>query len=206
VAALAECAYGGHGRSPSLVLIKVGEGIGSGIVIKGRLYAGEGFSAGEVGHLCVERGGLPCSCGSAGCLETVASVPALLRAAAARARSHPGSPFARALAARGGTLEALQDIFMEGDPQARHLAQDLGMHLGVAAASLAGILNIHRIVVSGAPAFFGEACLGAMCAEMRARILPEQGRETEVIASTLGPDIVLQGACALVLRKELNLP
>jgi predicted NBD/HSP70 family sugar kinase len=206
VAALAECAYGGHGRSPSLVLIKAGEGIGSGIILKGRLYAGEGFSAGEIGHLCVERGGLPCSCGNAGCLETVASVPALLLAAGARARSNPGSALAKTLAARGATLEVLLERFEEGDPQARSLIQDLGTHLGVAAASLAGILNIHRIVLSGAPASFGQACLDAMAAEMRARILLEQGREMEVVASTLGPDIVLQGACALVLRKELNLP
>lgn len=206
VAALAECAYGGHGRSPSLVLIKVGEGIGSGIVLGGELHAGEGFSAGEVGHLCVVRGGLPCTCGNHGCLETVASTPALLHGMRNLAQEVPESPFGRALATRGASLELLREFNEGGDPQARALVRDLGTHLGVVAASLAGVLNVHMIVLSGMPVLFGEPLLEAMRAEIRARILPEQAHETQVCYSAIGPDIVIQGACALVLRKELNLP
>jgi len=206
VAALAESAYGGHGRSPSLVLIKVGEGIGSGLVLGGKLHAGQGFSAGEIGHLCVERGGLPCTCGNRGCLETVASAPALLRKAREAAQRAPASPFGRAAARKGLSLEFLREACAEGEPQALALVGELGTHLGIVAASLAGVLNVHRIVLSGLPALFGEPLLAAMGTELRQRILPEQGRETELGFSIVGPDIVIQGACALVLRKELNLP
>lgn len=206
VAALAECAYGGHGRTPSLVLIKVGEGIGSGIVLGGDLHAGDGSSAGEIGHLCVERGGLPCSCGNLGCLETVASTPALLRIMQEQARRAKDTPFGRAVAARGASLDLLRDFNALGDPQARSLVQDLGAHLGVVAASIAGVLNVKQIVLSGTPALFGDPLLEAMRAEIRARVLPEQAKETEVLFSTIGSEIVIQGACALVLRRELNLP
>lgn len=206
VAALAECAYGGHGRTPSLVLIKVGEGIGSGIVLSGHLHTGVGFSAGEIGHLCVERGGLLCSCGNHGCLETVASTPSLLRLMRELALKEPQTPFGQALAARGASLELLREFNERGDPQARALVRDLGTHLGVVAASLAGVLNVHKIILSGMPNLFGEPLLEAMRAEIQARILPEQAKETQVCFSTIGSDIVVQGACALVLSKELNLP
>jgi len=206
VAALAECAYGGHGRSPSLVLIKVGEGIGSGIVLGGNLHTGVGFSAGEVGHLCVERGGLPCSCGNQGCLETVASTRSLLARFRRQAQAAPETPLGRALAAHGATLELLRAFSEAGDPLARALVRELGTHLGVVAASLAGVLNVHKIVLSGMPGLFGEPLLEALRAEIRARILPDQALETQVCYSSIGPDIVIQGACALVLRKELDLP
>ena len=206
VAALAECAFGGHGRAPSLVLIKVGEGIGSGLVLGGKLHAGEGFSAGEIGHLCVERGGLPCTCGNFGCLETVASTPSLLRLVRMEAQRTPETPFGLAVAQRGATLEVLRDGNERGDPQARALVQGLGTHLGVVAASLAGVLNVHKIVLSGMPVLFGETLLEAMGRELRARVLPEQGRAALLTYSTVGSDIVIQGACALVLQKELNLP
>ncbi|WLT31021.1 ROK family transcriptional regulator [Geothrix sp. PMB-07] len=206
VAALAECAYGGHGRTPSLVLIKVGEGIGSGIVLNGNLHTGDGFSAGEVGHLCVVRGGAPCTCGNLGCLETVASTPSVLAFLRETALHTPETPLGRALASREATLDLLRAFNDGGDPQARALVRNLGAHLGVVAASLAGVLNVHKIVLSGMPSLFGEPLLEAMRAEIRARILPEQAMETQVCFSSIGSDIVIQGACALVLRKELNLP
>ena len=82
----------------------------------------------------------------------------------------------------------------------------MGTHLGVVAASLVAVLNVRKIVLSGLPILFGEPLLDAMRSEIRARTLPEQARETEVCFSLLGSDIVIQGACALVLRHELNLP
>jgi predicted NBD/HSP70 family sugar kinase len=205
-AALAECAYGGHGRNPNLALIKVGEGIGAGIVLDGNLHTGDGFSAGEVGHLCVERDGLPCSCGNRGCLETVASTPALLRMARDMARRAPDTAFGKAIAAQGPSLALIRDLSALGDHQARALVQDMGTSLGIVAASLSGVLNIHKIVLSGTPVLFGEPLLEAIRTEISARTLPQQAKETQVLFSSIGSDIVIQGACALVLRKELDLP
>ena len=94
----------------------------------------------------------------------------------------------------------------DGDPHCRALVAALGARLGAAAASLAAVLNVHRIVLAGTPALFGEPLLEAMREELRARILPRQAAETQLSFSELGPDIVLRGACALVLRRELRLP
>lgn len=68
-------------RSDDLLLVAVGEGIGAGLVLEGRLRTGARRTAGEIGHVVVEPGGDPCRCGNRGCLETLAAVPALVRRA-----------------------------------------------------------------------------------------------------------------------------
>ncbi len=81
-AALAEWTFGRHAPDRGMIVIKVGNGIGAGIIIEDRLYQGDGFGAGEIGHVSVVDNDLPCRCGRTGCLETVAS----LRAVHARIR------------------------------------------------------------------------------------------------------------------------
>ena len=83
-AALATFLFGGDERPDNLVAIKVGRGIGAGLVLDGELFGGDGDGAGEIGHVVVEPDGAECHCGRFGCLETVASAPAILRAAARR--------------------------------------------------------------------------------------------------------------------------
>ncbi len=88
---MAEWAFGHHDTSSAMIVVKVGEGIGAGIVIGGRLYAGDDFGAGEIGHTRVIDDGERCRCGSTGCLETVASLRAVLERAIARScRARPG--------------------------------------------------------------------------------------------------------------------
>ena len=80
-AAMAEWTFGNHDTSAAMVVIKVAEGIGAGIVIGGRIYTGDGSGAGEIGHTRVSESDIPCRCGSSGCLETVAGSRAVLEQA-----------------------------------------------------------------------------------------------------------------------------
>ena len=77
-AALAEWTFGGHSTARAMVAVRVGTGIGAGIVIDDRLYQGDGAGAGEIGHTTVTSNDIRCRCGRTGCLETVASMPATL--------------------------------------------------------------------------------------------------------------------------------
>jgi N-acetylglucosamine repressor len=81
-AALATYLFRGGGRPSNLVVINVGSGIGAGLVLAGELFEGDRRGAGEIGHIVVDPNGAECHCGRRGCLETVASAPAILRAAA----------------------------------------------------------------------------------------------------------------------------
>ncbi len=204
-AALGEHIYGSHRQAANLVVIKVGEGIGSGIVLNGQLFPGDGFSAGEIGHLVVEYEGLPCTCGNNGCLETVLSRRAVLARARQFAAAHPNSQLAHQ-SAGGLQLEHLQQAFESGDPQAQELIGQCGTYLGVAIANLIGIINVRHIVISGCLAQFGAPLLESALAEARRRVLPAMVAETHLSISTLGEDDVLLGASALVLQQELGLP
>ena len=118
--ALAEHVFGGP-RVSNLVVVKVGEGIGAGLILGGRLFQGDGFGAGEIGHMTVQPGGDACRCGRRGCLETIASTRAILGQLA----GHGISRLPDAIAA----LEA-------GDPLVRDVVVAAGRQLGVAVAWL----------------------------------------------------------------------
>jgi predicted NBD/HSP70 family sugar kinase len=85
-------------RHANLVAIKVGAGIGAGVILGGELFHGDGFGAGEIGHVVVDDDGAECRCGRFGCLETVASSRAILRRATEAAHADPESPLGRRLA------------------------------------------------------------------------------------------------------------
>ena len=88
-AALAEYIYGNRPSTDNMVLIKSGQGIGSGIIIQGEIFRGDGFGTGEIGHLRVVENGPTCTCGNSGCLEAVASNRALVAQALQSGRLDP---------------------------------------------------------------------------------------------------------------------
>jgi predicted NBD/HSP70 family sugar kinase len=77
-AALGELGLGGPGER-SLFLVKIGQGVGAGLVLDGHLVVGDRFAAGEIGHVVVDPAGAPCACGRIGCLETAVAAPRLRR-------------------------------------------------------------------------------------------------------------------------------
>jgi len=194
-AALAEYTFGGGEDAESLVLIKVEHGIGAGIVLNGQLFYGDTFGAGEIGHVAVVEGGERCRCGNYGCLETVASARAILRRVRRSAQGDPGSL----------TMDDVCRAFLEGDEEVRRVVLEAGRYLGVAAANLVGALSVRRILIAGSVTCFGEGWLEAIRQEMLRRSLGLVASQTEVGFSTIGPDIVILGASALVLTYELGL-
>src|SRR5215212_3617466 len=87
-AALAEYTYAGGDRVPNLITIRIGRGVGAGLILRGSLFQGDGSGAGEIGHVVVDAEGTVCRCGRTGCLETVAG----MRSVEARAASVTGRP------------------------------------------------------------------------------------------------------------------
>jgi N-acetylglucosamine repressor len=207
VAALAEFTYRDGRDVPNLVVIKLGEGIGSGIVLDGEIYYGDGFSAGEIGHLSVEKNGPRCTCGNYGCLESVASTQAILKKARSYMAENPASKLAHmAPSGQELTMDHIQQALLAGDPGVCALAREIGAYLGVAIANLIGILNIHKVILSGHAVYSSELIWNAALKEIQTRVLPAMAAETEVSFSRLGEDNVLLGASALLLLQELGLP
>jgi len=204
--ALAEYTFGRLGQTANLVVVKISEGIGAGIVIGGRLYCGDGFGAGEIGHFSVVEDGERCSCGNLGCLETVASVRAIVRHANVIAEEHPDSLLARRAAAEGISLATVAWAFHAGDPLVRELVRAAARYLGVAIAGLISLLNIHEVILTGEFVEFGDFVLEEVRKEVTRRVLPRMATETHIAFSTLGSDAMFLGTSALVLAEELGVP
>jgi len=207
-AALAIELFSGR-RSSNLVAVKVGRGIGAGVVLGGELFHGDGFGAGEIGHVVVEDDGAECQCGRFGCLETVASAQAILRRATESATANPDSALGRRLAAAGElTLDDLRDELAAGDEATRRIVVTAARFLGRAVAGLIGVLDVERIVLHGSVADLGEPWFEAVRDEAQRRALPMlAGRVSIEPAGSVGNlgDLVVLGASAVVLTAELGL-
>jgi predicted NBD/HSP70 family sugar kinase len=193
VAALGE--FGTH-PGTNLALVKVGVGIGAGLMVDGHLYRGDRPAAGEVGHIRVSDRGLPCTCGNSGCLETVASVPSIIRQAVAASGPHV-DPLSLPWDARH-----LAEVL--GERPVRQAIDRAGRSLGAVLAHLVAILDLHHLAVSLELEHGEEAFLAAVAGEVRARVLPALASEVEIVASSHGDDLVTSGAALLVLSEQLG--
>lgn len=138
VAALGEYTFGrGSEDNTSLVVVKVGRGVGAGIVIDSQLHYGDGYGAGEIGHVTVIENGEPCLCGNYGCLETVVSSRALINRAKAIAENNPENPLNQTPITTDTVLQIYQN-----DDELQQAVAEMGKHLAIAVANLVGILNI----------------------------------------------------------------
>ena len=185
-AALATYLFEGEDRPEHLVAVKVGRGIGAGLVLNGDLFGGDGDGAGEIGHIVVEPDGAQCHCGRFGCLETVASAPAIVRAAAAAGLElHPNGRTA---------LQHLAAAAADGDERAIAVSRAAGRALGSAIANLIGTLDVRHIVVHGTVTILGEPWFEAIRDEATRRSLGPLARETRLIDGGVGEDLTLLGA------------
>ncbi len=206
LAALAQYMFGANKYDSDLIVVKVGTGIGAGLILGGRLFHGDGFGAGEIGHISVVENGQQCRCGNLGCLETVASTPALIKRVHALAQSVPGL-VSNSLAGSADelTLDSVQEAFESGHPAAMQAVLEEGRYLGIAAANLVGTLNVHRIVFLSPLARFGTPLLDVIRQEMLRRVLPTLAQDTEIELIDLRPEMVILGASALLMSHELGL-
>src|SRR5262249_2667452 len=158
---LAEYAFAAEGPRPAnLVAIKVGRGIGAGLLLGGELFQGDGSGAGEIGHYGVVDGGDECHCGRCGCLETVAGGRAMVKRAAALAVERPGSLLSSKRHGRDRlTLEDVVEAFEQGDEVARSVVLSAGRYLGQVIAAIIGVLDVQHIVLHGSVTAFGEPWL-----------------------------------------------
>ncbi len=156
-AALGEFHYGaGHGER-SMVYIVVGTGVGAAIIVDGQLYRGGHNSAGELGHVTLDRYGELCPCGSRGCVETYLSGPWLARRYQ-RALEREGQEHGRE-DRQPITGELVAHLAEQGDALATQVMTAAGEALGVAVASMAMILDIGLYVIGSSVAKAGDLLL-----------------------------------------------
>jgi glucokinase len=188
VAALGEQRFGAGRNYSSCMVVTIGTGLGSGLILNGRLWTGSGGFAAEFGHVTVEPEGLPCPCGNRGCLEQYVSAGALLR----YARERISSKSADLLSA-----EQVADLAKTGDSGARSAFDQLGYWLGIALASLANTLNLQAVIIGGGVGASFDLLLPTLRHTLQQRCFPQILEGLAIEKALLGDDAGLLGAVAL---------
>lgn len=202
--ALGEYRYGAGRGAQSLVYITLSTGLGSGLVIEGKVFRGKDGMAGELGHLPVSDSGVLCSCGARGCLETFCSGTAIAR----RGRDwavRRSEGMERLVELGGGrpediTAKAVVQAAAEGDSVAVHILRESACWLARALLTIIRIVNPEKIILGGGVAQAGGVLLAPVREYLEELGSPSIGYSTEIVLAQLGAYSPLYGAAVLALE------
>jgi glucokinase-like ROK family protein len=186
----------GSGRGVSnFVYIKLGVGIGAGLIINNDVYRGSGGTAGEIGHTAIDPNGPPCRCGNLGCMESFVGVPAVVETTKTRLEEFPDSELQNTEV----TIEAIVASAQNHDPLAVEIVRAAGHYLGITVANLLNLVNPELIVIGGDLVETGEFFLDAVKSTAFRRSISKAANETSIITSQLRENVIAVGAATLVI-------
>ena len=189
-----------------LLFVKVGTGVGCGIIVEGSVYRGASGSAGDIGHIRVDDDGPVCSCGNVGCLEAHFSGSALARNGTELARSGRSDVLAERYAEAGEITAAdVAAAASGGDQQAVELVRDGGRRLGLLLAGLVSFFNPGMVVIGGeVAAGLGHPFLAEIRSVVYRRSLPLATGNLPIGLSELGPQAGVIGAARMISDSVLS--
>lgn len=194
VGALAEREFGAAKRHDSLLYIVIGTGVGSGIIVDGRVYEGSHSVAGEIGHTILEPDGEICACGKRGCLETLVSGPQLVR----RYKK-------RTLTDEDITARTLSERANAGEPDAKAVFRDAAKTLALALANYCTILDPSIVVIGGGVSLAGAVLFQPLRAFFSSYASSLATKLIEIVPAELGDRSGVVGA-GLLVKEFLNAP
>jgi predicted NBD/HSP70 family sugar kinase len=193
--------YWGCGRGyDNLVFIKLGIGVGCGMIINGSLFRGFGGSAGEIGHTTIEPKGRLCRCGNYGCMESYVGIPGIITGVREELQ-------ARGLSWPENTPMTIQNIVagaLNGDGYSRKVLQNAGNYLGIAVANLVNLVNPGLVVIGGDLVSAGDVLLDAVDASAGERIIPIESQMFKLAVSQLDSNAVAVGGATLVIHSAFQ--
>jgi predicted NBD/HSP70 family sugar kinase len=186
--AIGEYVYSGiQDQEENYIVVNINQGIGAGILINGSLFQGDGGGAGEIGHVVAIENGELCRCGKRGCLETIASMKAILRQIDQT------------------SIEEALSAFAEQDSKTREVVLKAAHYLGISLANMIGLLNIHKIILTGDVARFGADWLSSVRSSMEESALTLMSQNTTLELGKLGYDACMLGAAAFLMLDDYSL-
>lgn len=199
VAALAESIVGVSAGSSSSVFITIGTGIGSGIILDGKIWKGAHGIGGELGHVTMELEGVPCTCGNHGCLERYCSATALIRMAREAVLEHPESLLNSCVHCDPSLIEAktVFDCARQLDPTAVEVYHKYIRYLAKAVAGVVNLIDPEVIVFGGGVSKAGRFLLDPLVEEFPKYVLFRDQELPEIKLAVLGSEAGIIGAAML---------
>jgi glucokinase len=200
-----EWRYGAGRGTDDVVCLFVGTGVGGGIVADGRLRHGASGTAGELGHLTVERNGRRCRCPNSGCLEAYAGGWAIAERARERVEREPARG-ARLLALAGSpgaiSSETVEQAYRARDPLAQELVEETMSYLVCGLVSIVNGINPRTVVLGGGVLEGFPSLVPVLGRQVRARALPAAAEGLRVVPASLGAESGVIGAAAFARDRQ----
>ena len=191
--------FGVGKRATDMLAVFIGTGIGGGLILNGKIYRGAGFSAGEIGHILVDKDGVVCGCGNRGCFETIASRTAIVNKIIEDIKSGKQSKLAaKVKAGQRIKSKALANALEIGDKVVTKRISEACDVIGGVLASQVNFMNFNLIVLGGGMI---EAMDGFMLPRIRDafnnHVLKASAKDLKIVPSKLGDDAAIWGGIAL---------
>lgn len=200
-AALGEATAGAAKGCDNAVLLTLGTGVGSGVIMNGKVFQGPLNGGCELGHMTIEAHGIRCTCGNVGCLEAYASATALMRMGREAAQANPDSMLSKKAA---GNLDSIKgklifDCKDEGDEVAMKVVDSYLHYLGVGVATVINTFRPEIVILGGGVSAQKEKLTNEIQERLKTLVFGSDICETsKVVTSTLGNDAGIIGAAVLV--------
>ena len=201
--ALGEWAYGAGRGEKNLAFIKVGSGIGAGLIINQQIYGGTTGSAGEIGHLTVDENGPLCACGNHGCLEAFAGGHAI----AAQGQQLVASGKRTLLSELNPASITARDVAeaaRRGDLTAQEIIKRSGTFVGIAIAGLINLINPSTVIIGGGVAQVGDLMTGTIREAVHERSLHASEHSVRITTAMLGRRSSLMGALVQAINVAIH--
>ncbi|RPI96115.1 MAG: ROK family protein [Chloroflexi bacterium] len=201
IMALGEQRTGDGAGIDHFIFVKIGTGIGAGIISNGKIHRGSDGSAGDIGHICIDKEGPLCACGNKGCLEAMAAGPAIMSKALEAARNGTSPTLSQMRESNGGIIrpEDVNAACREGDQAALDIIRESGQMIGDVLASLVNFFNPSHIFIGGGIANFGNHLLVAIRRAVLHRSLPLATTHLSITFSRISSNAGIMGAISLAL-------
>ncbi len=203
-AAIGELIYGAGKKFNNFILITLGTGVGGGIIINKKIYRGEVGGAGELGHVTIDANGVPCKCGSFGCVEAYIGNNYLIERVKAELQNNKKSILHELCKNNPDQLspKIIHEAAEKGDQFARSIIIDTGKRLGYGLTNAVNILDITNIIIGGGVSGFGELLFNSVEETLKTRVMKPFRNRIVVIPAKLKNEAGIKGASALVFYKS----
>ena len=201
--ALGEWAYGAGRGEKNIAYIKVGSGIGAGLILNQQRYGGTRGAAGEIGHLTIDENGPLCNCGNHGCLEAFASGHAIAEQGKLLVQSGKRTQLSD-LGSEKITAHEVAEAARRGDLHAQEILRRSGTFIGIAIAGLINLFNPSIVIIGGGVAQVGDLLTAPIRQAVRERAMRASEQSVRITTAMLGRRSLLMGATVQAINIAIH--
>ena len=201
--ALGEWAYGAGRGERNVAYIKVGSGIGAGLILNQQIYGGTTGAAGEIGHLTIDENGPLCNCGNHGCLEAFAGGDAIAKQGQQLVKSGKRTLLSE-LPMEKITAHEVAEAARRGDLHAQEILRRAGTFIGIAIAGLINLFNPSIVIIGGGVAQVGDIITTPIRQAVRERAMHASEQSVRITTGMLGRRSVLIGAIVQAINVAIH--